>query len=73
MKLIKWLLCLYIISGVEYEFITSDIKSVYPNLPDDCIVVFEIKTKDDKIEVIEPEPESHIQKVIETFNLEWSF
>ena len=55
------------------DFVISDIDSIYPYADDDCVLVFYLSDPESEssIEVIEPEPEQHVQEAMTLFKWEW--
>lgn len=70
MEWTKWLLCLYLVTGWDYDkLVIDDIDSTYPQYPDDCVLVFEYESSPSEVTTWGPEPETHVQEVINHFHL----
>jgi hypothetical protein len=59
--------------GFSYGFVIPDVDLVYSYSDDDCILVFNLSDEpsEKSIEVIEPEPEEHVQEAMTFFK--WEF
>lgn len=55
------------------DLVISNLDSIYPYSNADCVLVFDLESEksENKIEVIEPEPEQHVQEVMTLFKWEW--
>lgn len=72
-KALFQIICLWVVQAGSYDFVVSDIDSLYPSSDDDCIHVHILSEQDDsdQIEVIEPEPEEHVQEAMTFFKFEF--
>ena len=69
MRILKWILCLYVVTGYDDGLVTINIDDAYPSYTDDCILVFEYEAPPSGITVYKPEPPRYVQEAAETLNL----
>jgi hypothetical protein len=65
--------CIIQMWGASYDFVVSDIDSLYPYSDDDCLHVYfvEPEKSESQIEVVEPEPPEHVAEAMTLFKWEW--
>lgn len=73
MKHLVSILCVIQMWSFSDDFVISDINSIYSRSNDDCLHVysFDSEESENQIEVIEPEPEQHVQEAMTIFKWEW--
>ena len=65
--------CMIQMWSASNDLVVPDIDSIYPRSDDDCLHVYSFNDKKDEnqIEVVEPEPEEHVQEAMTLFK--WEF
>ena len=73
MKHLIAILCVVQMWSFNDDLVISNLDLVYPRSNDDCIHVYTLadKESENQIEVIEPEPEEHVQEAMTFFK--WEF
>lgn len=70
-KALFQIICLWLIQASSYDLVISDIDSIYPDSDNECVHVFDLSKSESSIEVVEPEPEEHVQEAMTFFR--WEF
>jgi len=63
--------CVVQLWGYSYDFVIDDIYSNYSHIDDECLLFIDFPESENQIEVIEPEPEQHVQEAMTLFKWEW--
>ena len=73
MKHLISILCVIQMWSFSNDLVVPDINSLYSRSNDDCLHVysFDNEESENQIEVIEPEPEQHVQEAMTLFKWEW--
>ena len=73
MKHLIAILCVVQMWSFSNDLVIPDINSIYSRSNDDCLHVYSFNDKEgeNQIEVVEPEPEEHVQEAMTFFK--WEF